>query len=155
MWSDMGDIIGTDASCNVDTDGNDPDQLDCGEVNPFVIGSLAAQHVPDEKRMPGKLGHHAHVEPMGRVSAAKKILNEVIAPGHVGDHVTVKPVETFDGHRPVSIPPDRVFDRGCAHNVLVVRRPPGEFACCHQQCAAPAKGAFAETKSFLDQIGLH
>jgi hypothetical protein len=33
LWSDIGDIIGTDASCTFDTDGNDPGQLDCGEVS--------------------------------------------------------------------------------------------------------------------------
>jgi hypothetical protein len=32
MWSDIGDIIGTDATCLVDTDGNDADQKDCGEI---------------------------------------------------------------------------------------------------------------------------
>jgi hypothetical protein len=32
MWMDIGDVIGTDASCTVDTDGNDVDHLDCGDT---------------------------------------------------------------------------------------------------------------------------
>jgi hypothetical protein len=32
MWSDIGDIIGTDATCLFDTDGNDAAQKDCGEI---------------------------------------------------------------------------------------------------------------------------
>ncbi|HET9481272.1 MAG TPA: thrombospondin type 3 repeat-containing protein [Candidatus Polarisedimenticolia bacterium] len=30
MWTDMGDIFGTDATCTTDTDGNDPAHKDCG-----------------------------------------------------------------------------------------------------------------------------
>jgi len=33
MWSDIGDIIGTDATCTVDTHGNDPVDKDCGEIS--------------------------------------------------------------------------------------------------------------------------
>jgi len=32
VWSDIGDIIGIDATCTTDTDGNDPVDLDCGEI---------------------------------------------------------------------------------------------------------------------------
>ncbi|HZI94648.1 MAG TPA: thrombospondin type 3 repeat-containing protein [Patescibacteria group bacterium] len=32
MWSDIGDVFGTDASCTVDTDGNDPAHKDCGDL---------------------------------------------------------------------------------------------------------------------------
>ncbi|HET9481273.1 MAG TPA: hypothetical protein VFP98_05905, partial [Candidatus Polarisedimenticolia bacterium] len=30
LWADMGDIFGTDATCQIDTDGNDPAHRDCG-----------------------------------------------------------------------------------------------------------------------------
>ncbi len=46
MWSDIGDIIGTDASCNTDTDGNDASELDCGEINPFIVGNPVDESVP-------------------------------------------------------------------------------------------------------------
>jgi hypothetical protein len=32
MWADIGDILGTDASCGTDTDGNDPAHKDCGDT---------------------------------------------------------------------------------------------------------------------------
>jgi len=33
MWADIGDMEGTDATCNVDTDGNDPAHRDCGDTS--------------------------------------------------------------------------------------------------------------------------
>jgi len=38
MWADMGDIIGTDATCTVDTDGNDPQHKDCGDFSGCTPG---------------------------------------------------------------------------------------------------------------------
>jgi hypothetical protein len=32
MWSDLGDVVGNDATCTVDTDGNDPAHKDCGDL---------------------------------------------------------------------------------------------------------------------------
>ncbi len=48
LWSDIGDIIGTDATCNVDTDGNDAGGLDCGEIVPFISCFGECSGDPDE-----------------------------------------------------------------------------------------------------------
>jgi len=33
MWADIGDMQGTDATCTIDTDGNDPPHKDCGDTS--------------------------------------------------------------------------------------------------------------------------
>ena len=33
VWSDIGDVSGTDATCTTDTDGNDPYNFDCGFIS--------------------------------------------------------------------------------------------------------------------------
>lgn len=38
MWADLGDVIGTDATCATDTDGNDPDHKDCGAISSCTGG---------------------------------------------------------------------------------------------------------------------
>jgi len=38
MWADLGDIIGTDATCTVDTDSNDPVHKDCGAYSGCTPG---------------------------------------------------------------------------------------------------------------------
>ncbi len=38
VWSDLGDIFGTDATCQTDTDGNDPIHKDCGAYSGCAPG---------------------------------------------------------------------------------------------------------------------
>jgi hypothetical protein len=38
LWADLGDVLGTDASCATDTDGNDPLHKDCGATSSCTGG---------------------------------------------------------------------------------------------------------------------
>jgi hypothetical protein len=63
-------------------------------------------------------------------------------------------LEALRRHRAVVLPPDRVFDRWRAHDVLVGRRPAGELARGHQKRASAAELALAPQNRQLDERGL-
>ncbi len=128
--------------------------VDDGEFGDEIVQLLArrtAQEVADEKAVPGKLGHHAHIEPVLRIRAAEKILHEVVAALHVVEHVGVEPVEIRRVHRPVVVPPDRVFHRWRAHHELVPGRAAGMHPGRDEEGAAEAEPALVAPERGLDQ----
>ena len=78
------------------------------------------QQVLDEQRVPGELGDDTDGQPVGGVGPAGQVLDmEVLQPGM--DHeVLAERLEGLPAHRPVVVPPDRVFGGGVAHDELVV-----------------------------------
>src|SRR5262249_24178078 len=42
MWSDMGDMYGSDRTCRVDQDHNDPVDLDCGETSNRTVNTACS-----------------------------------------------------------------------------------------------------------------
>ncbi len=116
-----------------------------------LVAFGAAEHVADEERMPGKLGHEADVKAVVRVGSGIHVLHEVVAALHVRDHVVVEAVEGLGFHRRVVVPPDVVLDRGRAHDVLVLGRAASELAGGDQKGPALPKCAFAVVDGLFDQ----
>ncbi len=111
----------------------------------------AAQHGAVEQAVPGQFGDHAHVDRVLGIGPADEILHEILAVLHVGQHVGMKRVEARRRHGGVVFPPDRVFDRGGAHDMLVPGRAPGELACGDEEGPAKAEPALAALERGLDQ----
>ena len=109
------------------------------KIRPF----RAAQHVPDEKAVPGHFGHHADIDGMARVRPAHQILNEIVTALHMRQHVFVKGIKAFGRHRGVVVPPDRFSDAVGLDHMLVFGGTACEFAGADQKRTAVAQPAFA------------
>ncbi len=133
--------------------------LEAGAVDDGEIGHEAGQfrglgapqQVADEKPVPCQFRHDPHIKAQRRISAAIEVLNEIVLAFHMLQHIGMKPVKGFGLHRLVVFPPDGVFHRGGAYDVLVLGRAAGMRAGRDQESAAKAKLAFTALQGRLDQ----
>ena len=59
----------------------------------------AAQHVPDEKTMPGQFVHNSDIKAMLCLGASEQVLNKIVAAFHMGQHILMEPVKGVSLHR--------------------------------------------------------
>ena len=102
----------------------------------------AAQKVADEKTVPRKLCHDAHIQTMGWVGAPKKVVHIICAATHVRDHVIIKLIELRRFHRRVVFPPNRVLNTWRPNNELVLGGATSVFAGCDKECATVSVDTF-------------
>ena len=114
-----------------------------------------AQEVADEQRVPGQLGDHAHVEPVGGVGAGVKVLHEGLAALQMRDHVGAESGEGLRLHRGVVGPPDMALGAGRADDELVLGRAAGMRAGLDQHGAAAAERALPPAERMGHEVGLH
>ena len=112
-----------------------------------------AQHVANEQPMPGQLCHHAHIEAVGRICAAKEVLHKIITPLHMRNHILVERLKTRFRHGRIVFPPNAIGHRSSFDHMFVFWRSASEFAGGHQKGTALSKCTFFAFQGLLDERG--
>jgi hypothetical protein len=111
-----------------------------------------AQQIADKQRVPGKLGDHAHLDAMLRISTAIQVLHEQAFALGMGQEVALQRLEVVRRHRLVVVPPDVGFGVGIAHDELVLRRTAGVLAGGDGKVATVRQHAFAKLQGHFQKL---
>ena len=102
----------------------------------------ANEHVAREQAVPSLLGDYPHLQPVGRVGAGIKVLDEQLAGLDMGERTTNQAGEMALLHLLVGgAPVDLAADIGVGHEELVLGRAAGEAASGGHQGAAGAEAS--------------
>ncbi len=110
------------------------------------------QERADEQRVPGELGEHARLDPVGRVGAAIEVLREQLPAFGVLEEVLVERLELLCGDRLVAGPPHLLVGGGVAYRELVLRAAPGELARVGAECAVGGQHCLTRRERVLIEL---